>query len=536
MQGELRQEELRKDASFAQPAPPPPARGEQVGKHAAASSRQASRFDALDALFARLHLGLAWHRLRQYGLPPRSLAARMAAAFVLTLALILLAASSWVYWGLSARMMQEDRESVLRKLDTATAVLQQHAADSDELRQEADLKLPPDAPRNLFLRLRTASGALLLQSPGFNPALGMQDFDGPHADGAPQLRKVHLRHDLHFLTAMLLVTARPTAGAAPEAMRLEVALNRTAESRILADYRLRLAVVLLTAMLVAAAAGYGIAWRGLRPLRHMADAARDIGAQDLHRRLDTRNLPDELQTLALAFNATLQRLEESFGRISQFSADIAHELRTPLSNLWGGLEVALGRPREPGQYREALESAVEECARLSHMIQALLFLAQTEQPDAALRLEQLDAARELHALAEFFDATAAEGGVRLHVHAAPQLTLHADRMLLQRALANLIGNALAHTPRGGVVTLLARAQGRGVRIEVVDTGCGIAAEHLPYLFDRFYRADAARSRSRGGLGLGLALVRNIVRLHGGEVSVESRPGQGTRMMLDWPPH
>lgn len=536
MQGELRPGELREDASFAQPALPPPARDEQVGKHAAASSRQASWFDALDALFARLHLGLAWRRLRQYGLSPRSLAARMAAAFALTLALILLAASSWVYWGLSARMMQEDRESVLRKIDTVSALLQTHPAQSDALRQEVYLKLPADAPRDLFLRLRTAGGVVLLQTPGFNPALVDADFRPPNAQGAPQLHKVHLRHDLHLLTAMLPLNARPTAGAAPEAMRLEVALNRTAESRILADYRLRLAVVLLTAMLVAAAAGYGIAWRGLRPLRHMADAARDIGAQDLHRRLDTRNLPDELQTLALAFNATLQRLEESFGRISQFSADIAHELRTPLSNLWGGLEVALGRPREPGQYREALESAVEECARLSHMIQALLFLAQTEQPDAALRLERLDAARELHALAEFFDATAAEAGVRLHVHAAPQLTLHADRMLLQRALANLIGNALAHTPRGGVVTLLAQPQGSGVRIEVVDTGCGIAAEHLPYLFDRFYRADAARSRSRGGLGLGLALVRNIVRLHGGEVSVESSPGQGTRMMLDWPPY
>ncbi len=476
----------------------------------------------------------ALNRLRQHGLPPRSLAARMASTFALTLALILLVASSWVYWGLSARMMQEDRESVLRKLDTVAALLQNLPVQSDALQQEADLKLPPDAPRDLFLRLRSAGGAVLLQTPGFNPALTAADFQWPDAQGVPQLHKAHLPHDLHFLTAMLPLTARTTPGAAPEAMRLEVALNRTAESRILADYRLRLAVVLLAAIVTAAAAGYGIAWRGLRPLRHMADAARDIGAQDLHRRLDTRQLPDELQTLALAFNATLQRLEESFGRISQFSADIAHELRTPLSNLWGGLEVALGRPREPAQYREALESAVEECARLSQMIQALLFLAQTEHPDTALRLESLDVGRELRALAEFFDATAADAGVRLAVHAAPHCILQADRMLLQRALANLIGNALAHTPRGGTVTLSAHPQDSSVRFEVVDTGCGIAPEHLPFLFDRFYRADPARSRSRGGLGLGLALVRNIVRLHGGEVGVESRPGHGTRILLDWP--
>ena len=486
-----------------------------------------------ERLAAMAWLGFALRRLRQYGLPPRSLAARMAAAFALTLAFILLAASAWVYWGLSVRMMQEDRESVLRKLDTVAALLQTQTVNSDALRQEAYLKLPPDAPRNLFLRLRAADGSVLLQTPGFNPALGPQAFDAPD-HGAPRLRKVHLPHDLHFLTAELPVTARLSAGAAPEPMRLEVALNRTAESRILSDYRLRLAVVLLAAIAVAAAAAYAIAWRGLRPLRHMADAARDIGAQDLHRRLDTHALPDELHVLALAFNATLQRLEESFGRISQFSADIAHELRTPLTNLWGGLDVALGRPRDAAQYREALESAVEECARLSQMIQALLFLAQTEQPDAALRLEPLDVQHELQALAEFFDATAAEADVRLAVHAPHRLTLQADRMLLQRALANLIGNALAHTPRGGAVTLSAQAVGQGVRLEVADTGCGIAAEHLPYLFDRFYRADPARSRSRGGLGLGLALVRNIVRLHGGEISVHSQVGQGTRMVLDWP--
>ncbi len=486
--------------------------------------------------------GFALRRLRPCGLSPRSLAARMAAAFALSLALILLAASSWVYWGLNARMMQEDRESVLRKLDTAVAVLRSHTADSDELRQEAYLPLPPDAPRDLFMRLRAADGRVLLQTPGFNPALDAARFDAPLANGKPSLRKVRLHHDLHFITAMLPVMGRLSAGAPLQPMRIEVALNRSTESHILADYRLRLTVVLLTAILVAAAAGYAIAWRGLRPLRHMADAARGIGAQDLHRRLDTQRLPDELHALALSFNVTLQRLEESFGRISQFSADIAHELRTPISNLWGELEVALGRPREPAQYREALESAVEECARLSTMIQALLFLAQTEQPDAALRMERLDAAHELSALAEFFDAAAAEAGVRLQVQAAAGLALRADRMLLQRAMANLIGNALAHTPAGGVVTLSAQpcaalsSQGQGacLRLEVVDTGCGIAAEHLPYLFDRFYRADPARSRSRGGLGLGLALVRNIVRLHGGRVGAASSPGQGTRMWIDWP--
>lgn len=476
----------------------------------------------------------ALRRLCQYGLPPRSLAARMAGAFALALALIVLGASSWVYWGLSARMMQEDRESVLRKLDTVAAVLRRHPVQSSETRQEVDLALPADAPHNLFVRLRGADGQMLLQTPGFDPALLDTDFDRPGVDGRPRLRKLHLRHGHHYLTAMLPVVARLSPGLAPQRMRLEVALNRTTESRILADYRIRLLFVLLAATVTAAATGYGIAWRGLHPLRHMADAARDIGANELHRRLDARDLPVELQTLAVAFNATLQRLEEAFGRISRFSADIAHELRTPISNLWGGLEVALGRPREAGQYREALESAVEECARLSRMIQTLLLVAQTERPDAVLKRERLDVHRELLALAEFYEATAAEAGVRLRVDGPLGLIVAADRVLLQRALANLISNAIAHTPPGGEVRLTARRHAGMVRTSVSDTGCGIAPEHLPFLFDRFYRADPARSRHRGGLGLGLSLVRNIVRLHGGEAQVWSIEGKGTRVDLDWP--
>lgn len=463
-----------------------------------------------------------------------SLAAWLAAAFALTLAFLLFAASAWVYWGLDQRMMQEDREAVLRKLDVAALLLRTHAADSEALRQEAYLSLPADAPRNLFLRLRAVDGRVLLQTPGFDPALGASAFAAPGPGGVPRLRKVHLRHDRHYLTAMALVAVPASQGGAPQRARLEVALDRSTEAHVLAEYRLRLGGVLLAAVLVAAAAGYAIAWRGLRPLRRMADAARGIGAQDLHRRLDVAGLPAELRALALAFNATLQRLEESFGRISQFSADIAHELRTPVSNLWGGLEVALGRPREPAQYRAALESGMEECARLSQMIQTLLFLAQTERPDHALRREPIDLRQELDALAEFFEAAAAESGVDLGVRCESGLQVMADRLLLQRALGNLLGNALAHTPGGGRVTIGAGRIGNVVRVEVADTGCGIAPEHLPNLFERFYRADPARSRERGGLGLGLALVRNIARLHGGDVGVHSAVGAGTRIWVDLP--
>ena len=471
-------------------------------------------------------------RLRQYGLPHNSLAAGLAVVFTLALAIILLVTSIWVYWGLERRMNQEDREAVLRKLDTAAVLLRTHAADSEALRQEAYLPLPPNAPHNLYLSL-TGGGKILLQTPGFRRAFASLPSFAATAGRPPLLRET-TSDGRHFLVANLTLVARPRSGAPSEPLQLEVALDRSTEARILADYRVRLAWVLGIALLVSALAGYGIAWRGLRPLRRMADAASRIGANNLHQRLETAGLSAELRTLATAFNETLERLEGAFERISQFSADMAHELRTPISNLWGELEVALGRPRDAAQYREALESAVEECARLSQMIQSLLFLAQSEKPDGALLHEPLAVAEEVKKLVEFFDPVAGEARVQLSTETAPGLTLRADRVLLQRALGNLISNAIAYTSPGGQVTISAKVQNAFICIEVRDTGCGIAAEHQPHLFDRFYRVDPSRSRQRGGLGLGLALVRKIVLLHGGEVGVESVPSHGSRFWVRLP--
>lgn len=466
--------------------------------------------------------------------PLRSLAVWLAAAFAVTLAALLLATSSWVYWSLSARMMQEDREALLHKLEMVATLLRSHAVDGEALREAALVALPVGAPRDLFVRVRAADGRILLATPGFDPRLRERDFPAPRANGRPRMRTLRLGHDVHYLVAALPASVHADAAAPAQPARLEVALDRSAEARILENYTFVLEGVMLLAVLFAAVAGYAIAWRGLRPLRRMAEAAQAISAHSLHQRLDARRLPAELRTLAESFNATLARLEDAFGRISQFSADIAHELRTPIHNLLGELEVTLGRPRAGAEYRAVLESALEECGRLSRLIQGLLFLAQAEQPGQALRRESAALARELAALAEFYEAAAAEAGVTLALECDPALTVNADRLLLQRALGNLVSNALTHTPAGGRVLLYARREGEDVCLGVADTGCGIAAAHLPHLFERFYRADPARARRAGGVGLGLALVRGIARLHGGEAHAESAPGRGTRVWMTLP--
>jgi len=230
----------------------------------------------------------------------------------------------------------------------------------------------------------------------------------------------------------------------------------------------------------------------------------------------------------------LGRLETAFARLSQFSADIAHELRTPLNNMRGELDVALQKPRSAPEYEEIIGSCLEECGRLGRIIDSLLFLARSEDPATQIERERFDLAHELANIREFFEATAQEAGVTLNTELSGPLDIEWNRSLFQRAIGNLVTNAIGHTPRGGTITLHACADASAVAVEVADTGCGISSEHLPYLFDRFYRTDHFRKAANGGFGLGLAIVKGIVELHGGSVSVASQLNRGTQVRLHIP--
>jgi two-component system heavy metal sensor histidine kinase CusS len=230
----------------------------------------------------------------------------------------------------------------------------------------------------------------------------------------------------------------------------------------------------------------------------------------------------------------LSRLEDSFARLSRFSADLAHELRTPLNNLRGEAEVALSQARTMEEYREVLSSNLEEYDALRRIIDSLLFIARSESPEAEIRTERLEVGAELRALADFYEALASEKGVSIVLSCAENLEMCLDRTLFQRAVGNLLSNAITHTPAGGRVTLSAIADPSGVRVEVADTGQGIAREHIPHVFERFYRVDGVRTRASGGAGLGLSIVKTAVAMHGGEVNLSSDLGRGTLVTLSFP--
>lgn len=332
-----------------------------------------------------------------------------------------------------------------------------------------------------------------------------------------------------------LVAARAThPGEKAAYSTIQVALDVSHDTELLMEYQQNLAIVLFWGILFSSGTGAAITLRGLRPLEEITKTAERITASQLHERIEPSHWPKELSALAAAFDGMLTRLDRSFIRLSQFSMDLAHELRSPVNNLMGETEVALSRRRTEEEYRQVLESNLEEYRKLSGMIDSLLFLARAESMQGAIERSRVDARKEIEGLLDYYDALAEERGIRLTCSGAA--VLNADPILFVRAVCNLLTNAIQYTPPGGHISVSIRARpDRSVEISVQDNGVGIPAEHLPNVCDRFYRVDPARSRHPEGTGLGLAIVKSIMMLHGGEVSLQSEPNKGTRVALKFPP-
>jgi two-component system heavy metal sensor histidine kinase CusS len=313
----------------------------------------------------------------------------------------------------------------------------------------------------------------------------------------------------------------------------QFAHDRSAESELLAQLRRNIVLAAVPTLIISLALGYLLARQGLKPITVITSAARAVSPQNLRGRVPMHGHPAELHELAETLNAALARMEDAFARLDQFSTDVAHELRTPVHNLRGGIEVALSQPRTSDGYRNALSNALNESDRLGRLVDRLLFLAQAEDPRREIKREPTDVMSELEDVREFFSPAATEVEVALNVAPAISRVFLLDRALFQRALSNLVANAIAHTPPRGTVNLAAESTEAELIVTVDDTGCGIESEDLPHLFDRYYRSQSARATGRG-VGLGLAIVRRVVELHDGTVTIESTPGQGTRVRMTFP--
>jgi two-component system heavy metal sensor histidine kinase CusS len=453
-----------------------------------------------------------------------SLAARLTVWYAGSAFALVLAATGFLYWAFAANLDREEDQLLGDRVRAIRAVMEKRPGDAAALRQEAEEEWEAHERTRVHIRIVDGAGNVVAETPGMGRLLPAASFPAPGDEPGPGS---DVKSDRPF--RVLAVRAE---GGSPYV--IQVAMDRGGDSKLLAEARNSLLIVLGVSLLACAAVGYQIARRGIRPIHTITETARRIRPMNLGERIAADGLPTELLTLAGTFNEMLDRLEQSFARLSRFSADIAHELRTPVNNLRGEVEVALGKPRTPDEYRDVLGSNLEECARLTRIIDSLLFLARAEDPQAQVAKEDFDVGAELATVCEFYEAAAAEKGVKLAVVVGGPVRAGLNRPLFQRAVGNLIGNAVAHTPPGGAVTLTASAGATSSTVTVADTGCGIPAAHLPHVFDRFYRADAVRASSGGNVGLGLAIVKSIVELHGGSVHVASEVGRGTRVSMSFP--
>lgn len=306
-------------------------------------------------------------------------------------------------------------------------------------------------------------------------------------------------------------------GAPP--VLVAVAVDITHHEHFMASFRRTLWLFVGGAATLAGLLGWAAVRRGLAPLQAIREGAAGVTASRLDYRLALDAVPLELAELAETLNEMLARLEDSFRRLKDFSSDLAHELRTPISNLMTETQVALTRARNPEEYREVLASNAEEYERLARMIGDMLFLAQADNGLVVPSREPVDLAHEVRELFDFFDALAEEKALHLSLQGTAQVS--GDRLMLRRALANLISNAIRHTPTGGSIRVRIAATDSGITLEIENSGESIAPEHLTRIFDRFYRADPSRHRSHEGAGLGLAITRSIVQAHGGEISARA---------------
>ncbi|WP_417069780.1 heavy metal sensor histidine kinase [Niveibacterium terrae] len=363
----------------------------------------------------------------------------------------------------------------------------------------------------LELQIAKASGAVLFSTISPPASLsGLPLAQGPIVPHKIAVGGVEMRG---FSVAV------PTAIAGEPPLILSLAVDIEHHEHFLRSFRRSLALVVGAAILLVALLSVLITRRSLKPLRDLAHLASQISASRLAERLRVEKLPRELDELADAFNAMLERLEASFVRLSEFSSDLAHELRTPIANLTTQTQVLLTRERSPDEYREVLFSNLEEFERLSRMVSDMLYIAKADNGLLLPRREELALAAEADALLEYFEALATEKGLKLV--RIGEARLLADPLMIRRALANLLANAIRHADPDSRVELELAEHGDAVSIRLRNRGETIAPEHLPRLFDRFYRVDPARVRVSDGAGLGLAITRSIVEAHGGQIAVRS---------------
>ncbi|MGO4378068.1 heavy metal sensor histidine kinase [Pseudoduganella sp. RAF53_2] len=431
-----------------------------------------------------------------------------------------------LYERLADQLGQRDDIALITRVDQVRTLL----------RDEDVMDLINTKPQLFANMLGNSEALLVLKFPGHAPLIEIN----PGQSTVPEIEPVpagqHLmldavrhtlgRNDVPFIYTSAF--ARTTQGKEIQVISGKLMIERT---RLLRDYRNRIVFMAAVGGLLTALLAYVLARRALAPVAHLAQQTASIGVRNLSQRIDTELAPRELLPLIESFNGMLARLDTGFSQLSQVSADMAHDLRTPVNNMLGQIEVAFGQKRSNEYYEKLLGSTFEELQRLSRMSDSMLFLARAEHADHAIERKTLDVREEMERVCEYFEGPACDRNVKLVFEGKG--TVWADPDLLRRALANLLSNAVRYANEDSEIVLTAAQDGAGTAFTVENKGPTITTEHLGRIFDRFYRADPSRAGSSESSGLGLSIVRSIMSLHQGSWRAASDNGV-TRFVIAFP--
>ncbi|MGZ6433089.1 MAG: heavy metal sensor histidine kinase [Pseudobdellovibrionaceae bacterium] len=437
-----------------------------------------------------------------------SMRLRLALLFSLIIAFLLLIAFGYLYYFLHQSFNTEATIILNERVMLISDILKNKEEGLQILKHRIEKEWIGIHHEPLWIQVRLPDGSLFAESPQYSQNSGNDYFQST--------RSIQLE-----------------SGSMPY-LQVFLKLDRSKERDLLVSYGKKMLLLLFLTILISIYLISNVISREIFPLIKMSRKMRNISLKSLHRRIDSKNFPLELVPVAQSFNTMLNELENSFEQISRFSADIAHELRTPLNALMVKLEVMMEKSRTVQEYQELLESLNKDTRGLSKLIDTLLFLARTENPSRILQFENLNLNEEIQSLIEFYEAIASEKSIYLVFDPHSSVFLNVEKSLFDRAVGNLLQNAIQYCPAKSRVCIRLAGDSEGALIEVSDDGPGIDSVHLPFLFDRLYRIDSSRNPHSGGLGLGLSIVASIMKLHGGTVSVESEVGKGSVFRLSFP--
>jgi two-component system, OmpR family, heavy metal sensor histidine kinase CusS len=453
---------------------------------------------------------------------PRSIAFQLILLFTLAAAL-LVACGLGVFYSIVVRHAFAEDDAVLAdKISAVSAALRENGPSA----LAAELTARHAGEHTAYwIRLLDSQGRTYAQTPGMDRLLAPEIFPPPRKSGSTLGGLKHYRTGSKLFSLVAL-----NEESASQLYTLQVAQDRSSDEQVKRNFAVLFVVVLSGGVLASALIAIIVTRRGLQSLRQLTESVGRIGPDQLKERIGSTGWPRELQPLAIAFDQMLKRLDDSFTRLSQFSADLAHELRTPIANMLGEAQVALTRDRAAAEYRETIESTVAECERLSRIVDNLLFVARVDAAREPIARKWFDARVAIEKIAAFYQTVADDHNVTISCSGDGQI--YADPDLFERAVGNLLDNALRFTAQYGSIRVAVSKHNRDFEVTVSDNGSGIATEHLPRVFDRFYRAES--SRGSDGAGLGLALVKSIVELHGGSAAIQSELNHGTTVVLRFP--